>query len=90
MQIFSKTVNSGAYNRAGTTYNANAYSFRVTVDLNSQDQTNNTSNVTVGFYGRGNGWSYEANGLSYDISQGYNETVTKVKSGSVKSITDGA
>ena len=72
MALLNESYNIGAYNSAGTSLTSNAYTFRVEVILNSQSEENNTSNITINWYIKGNsGWYYS----------GYNDinTVIRVK-----------
>ena len=57
--LLNTSYNIGAYNSAGNSYNSNAYTFRVEVLLNSQNEDNLTSNITINWYIKGNsGWYY--------------------------------
>ena len=58
-KLLNTSYNIGAYNSAGNSYNSNAYTFRVEVLLNSQNEDNLTSNITINWYIKGNsGWYY--------------------------------
>lgn len=57
--LLNTSYNIGAYNSSGTSLNSNAYTFRVEVLLNSQNEDNLTSNITINWYIKGNsGWYY--------------------------------
>ena len=57
--LLNTSYNIGAYNSAGTSLNSKAYTFRVEVLLNSQNEDNLTSNITINWYIKGNsGWYY--------------------------------
>lgn len=57
--LLNESYNIGAYNSAGSSLNNRAYTFRVEVLLNSQNDDNLTSNVTINWYIKGNsGWYY--------------------------------
>lgn len=57
--LLNTSYNIGAYNSAGNSYNSTAYTFRVEVLLNSQNEDNLTSNITINWYIKGNsGWYY--------------------------------
>lgn len=59
MALLNESYNIGAYNSAGTSLTSNAYTFRLEVILNSQNDDNLTSNVTINWYIKGNsGWYY--------------------------------
>ena len=58
-RLLNTSYNIGAYNSAGNSYNSTAYTFRVEVLLNSQNEDNLTSNITINWYIKGNsGWYY--------------------------------
>ena len=57
--LLNTSYNIGAYNSAGNSFNSTAYTFRVEVLLNSQNEDNLTSNITINWYIKGNsGWYY--------------------------------
>ena len=57
--LLNTSYKIGAYNSAGNSYNGSAYTFRVEVLLNSQNEDNLTSNITINWYIKGNsGWYY--------------------------------
>ena len=57
--LLNTSYNIGAYNSSGNSYNGSAYTFRVEVLLNSQNEDNLTSNITINWYIKGNsGWYY--------------------------------
>lgn len=58
-RLLNTSYNIGAYNSSGSSYNSTAYTFRVEVLLNSQNEDNLTSNITINWYIKGNsGWYY--------------------------------
>ena len=58
-RLLNTSYNIGAYNSSGNSYNGSAYTFRVEVLLNSQNEDNLTSNITINWYIKGNsGWYY--------------------------------
>lgn len=52
--LLNESYNIGAYNSSGSSLNNSAYTFRVEVLLNSQNDDNLTSNVTINWYIKGN------------------------------------
>ena len=86
-RLLNTSYNIGAYNSAGNSYNSTAYTFRVEVLLNSQNEDNLTSNITINWYIKGNnGWYYSGwNGINTyirlkNISLGETSFVNKVNS----------
>ena len=85
--LINTSYNIGAYNSAGTSLNSKAYTFRVEVLLNSQNEDNLTSNITINWYIKGNsGWYYSGwSGINTyirlkNISLGETSFVNKVNS----------
>ena len=85
--LLNTSYNVGAYNSSGNSFNSSAYTFRVEVLLNSQNEDNLTSNITINWYIKGNsGWYYSGwNGINTyirlkNVSLGETSFVNKTNS----------